>query len=162
MPKYDAPNPNRIRRAKAVAKSQELLGHQGTVRMYAFGVGGPEPERSKLYLVAGVVGCIVVSALLGAVIVPGILGVALVRRWINPPRGVGIANEGVLVTNESFWNARPTEVITLVGHDALGAVIDSTKSHVRLQLGPELVWLRRAELDILNAARQGMYTQAVA
>jgi hypothetical protein len=160
--KYDAPNPNRARRSKAIAKSQQLLGNQGTVRMYAFAVGGPEPERSKLYILGGVVGCVLVSALLGAVIVPGVLGVALVRWWINPPRGVGLANEGVFVTKESFWNARPAEIVTLVGHDALATIIDSTKSHVRVQLGPEPVWLRRTELEILNNARQGIPAQPVA
>jgi hypothetical protein len=154
MARNDFPKPMAKRRAKAVTKTQTLLGAQGTCRMYGFGVVGPEPQRSWLLIVAAAVGVAVVfGLLLGELVFPGWVGIGILRLVINNPRGVGVADQGVIVTRESVWNAAPTRIVVLLPHDVLLAQSGATKSHVRLQLGAEQVWLRRKEYDILLAAR---------
>lgn len=141
------------RRAKSVAKTQSLLGAQGTCRMYGFGVVGPDPQRSWLIVVGAAIGVAVFLGLLvGALVVPGWVGIGILRLAINNPRGVGVADEGVVVTRESVWNASPTSIVVLLPLDALSAQVGATKSHVRLQLGAEQIWLRRKEHEILVAA----------
>jgi hypothetical protein len=153
MARSDYPNPMRARRAKSVAKTQDLLGTQGTCRMYGFGVKGPEPTRSWLLIVGVTIGAVVVIAIAtGIVIVPGLVGLAIARCAINTPRGVAVADQGLLVTRESLWNASPKAVTERLPFDGLFVEIGSTKSHVRVQLGREQIWLRRNEHEILTAA----------
>jgi hypothetical protein len=153
MARSNFPKPMAARRAKGVAKTQSLLGGQGTCRMYGFGVIGPDPQRSWLMVIGAAIGvAVILGLLLGALVVPGWLGIGILRLAINNPRGVGIADEGVVVTRESVWNARPTSIVVLLPLDSLFAQIGATKSHVRLQLGAEQVWLRRKEHEILVAA----------
>jgi hypothetical protein len=161
MARNNFPKPMAARRAKGVAKTQELLGGQGTCRMYAFGVTGPEPRRSWWFIVGGLIAvCVVIAVTTGRLIAPGILGVGLLRLAVNTPRGVGVADEGVVVTRESFWNARPVSIVVLLSLDALFAQVGATKSHVRLQLGAEQIWLRRKEHEILVAAVRPTVTPA--
>jgi hypothetical protein len=149
------PKPLAARRAKSVAKTQSLLGAQGTCRMYGFGVVGPDPQRSWLMVIGAAVGiAVILGFLLGALVVPGWVGIGILRLAINNPRGVGVADEGVIVTRESVWNARPVSIVVLLPLDSLLAQIGATKSHVRLQLGAEQVWLRRKEYEILVAAER--------
>jgi hypothetical protein len=153
MTRTDFPKPMRARRAKAVAKTQTLLGGQGTCRMYGFGVTGPDPQRSWLMIVGGAIAVVVFLVLaIRALVVPGWLAIGLLRWAINTPRGVGVADEGIVVTRESLWNAQPTSVVVLLPLDTLFAQTAATKSHVRVRLGTEDIWLRRAEYDILLAA----------
>jgi hypothetical protein len=141
------------RRAKSVAKTQTLLGGQGTCRMYGFGVVGPDPQRSWLIVVGAAVGiALILGLVLGALVLPGWLLIGVLRLAINNPRGVGVADQGVIVTRESLWNASPTSIVVLLPLDVLSAQVDATKSHVRLQLGAEQIWLRRNEYEILVAA----------
>jgi hypothetical protein len=153
MARSTFPKPMAARREKGVAKTQSLLGGQGTCRMYGFGVIGPDPQRSWLMVIGAAIGvAVILSLLLGALIVPGWIGIGILRLAFNNPRGVGVADEGVIVTRESLWNARPTSIVVLLPLESLFAQIGATKSHVRLQLGTEQVWLRRKELAILVAA----------
>jgi hypothetical protein len=144
------PNPMRVRRAKAVAKTEYLLDGHGACRMYAFGVSGPDPQRSWLWIAAGVIGvCIALAVVTGPVLLPGLLAIALPRWSVNPPRGVGIEDKGVVVVREHLWNARPASIAALVPRDSLFSVTATTRSHVRVQLGFESIWLRRTEHNIL-------------
>jgi hypothetical protein len=149
------PKPSAKRRAKAVAKTQSLLGIQGTCRMYGFGVTGPDPTRSWWVVLGAVLGVVAVfGILLGALVVPGWLMITFLRQGINNPRGVAVADQGLIVTRESVWNAMPRSIVVLLPMDALGAQIGATKSHVRLQLGAEQIWLRRNEYQILLTVAQ--------
>jgi hypothetical protein len=153
MARSNFPKPSAARRAKGVAKTQTLLAGQGTCRMYGFGVVGPDPQRSWFVVVGAAIGIgVILSLLVGALVVPGWVGIGILRLAINNPRGVAVADEGVVVTRESVWNARPTRIEALLPLDSLFAQIGATKSHVRLQLGAEQVWLRRKEHEILVAA----------
>ena len=62
------------------------------------------------------------------------------------------ADQGLVVTRESIWNANPKSVVALLPPDALNARIASTRTHVLVELGPDRVWLRRNEHNILLAA----------
>jgi hypothetical protein len=147
------PKPLAGRRAKAVAKSQSLLASHGVCRMYGFGVTGPDPNRSWLWIAGGAIGaCVLLMLATGAVLVPGFLLIAGVRWGINTPRGVLVADQGIAVTRESFWNARPTSVIVLLPFDPLFLITEATGSHVRVQLGIEHIWLRRREHEIVTTA----------
>ncbi|HTD49695.1 MAG TPA: hypothetical protein VK771_03800, partial [Acidimicrobiia bacterium] len=149
------PKPLAARRAKAVVKTQALLGGQGTCRMYGFGVTGPDPQRSLLWMIGGAVGfCVVLAVLTGIILFPGLLGIAVARWVINTPRVVAVADEGIVVTKESPVDARPREILGRFPLDQIFVVIAKTTSHVCLQLGAERVWLRRKEHDILVSAAQ--------
>jgi hypothetical protein len=153
MTRSNFPKPLAARRAKGVAKTQTLLAGQGTCRMYGFGVVGPDPQRSWFLIVGAAIGIgVMLSLLVGGLVIPGGIGIAILRLAINNPRGVGVADQGVIVTRESVWNASPTRIEVLLPLDSLFAQIGATKSHVRLQLGAEQVWLRRKEHEILVAA----------
>ena len=153
MSRSNFPKPMAARRAKSVAKTQSLLGNQGTCRMYGFGVVGPDPQRSWLIIIGGAVGvAVILGVLLHVLVIPGWVAIGILRLVINNPRGVGVADQGVVVTRESVWNASPTSIVVLLPLDALSAQIGATKSHVRLQLGAEQIWLRRKEYEILVAA----------
>jgi hypothetical protein len=116
--------------------------------MYGFGVTGPDPQRSLL--------CMVVVGLL---LLPSLLLLAIIRSSVNPPRGVGVADQGLVVTRESAWDARPKSIVTLTSCDPLFHPVRSTRSHVCVQLGTERIWLRRNEHEILLAAAD-LATQA--
>ena len=155
----DYPKPMRARRTKAVAKIQTLVGEQGTCRMYGFGVVGPEPTRSWLWIVGATIALVVLLVLTtGVLLVPGVIGLGVVRWVVNRPRGVGVADQGIVVTHESFWNASPTSIVVFLPLDALSVETASTRSHVRLRLGAEQVWLRRNEYDLLIAAKDSART----
>jgi len=153
MPPNNFPKPMAKLRGKAVAKTQTLLGAQGTCRMYGFGVTGPDPTRSWWAVLGAAVGVVVVlGLLLGALVVPGWAAIWFLRQMINNPRGVAVADQGLIVTRESVWNASPRSIVVLLPIDALGAHIGATKTHLRLQLGAEQIWLRRTEYEILMTA----------
>jgi len=155
MASRDYPNPMRARRAKAVAKTQKLIGNQGTCRMYGFGVSGPNPSRSWIWIIGGSIAfCVAVAVMTGVAIVPGLLLLYFVRWSVNQPRGVCSADQGLVVTRESIWNANPKSVVALLPPDALNARIASTRTHVLVELGPDRVWLRRNEHNILLAATE--------
>ena len=129
--------------------------------MYGFGVTGPDPQQSRLWMIGGAVGiCVLLAIATGVVLVPGLLLIAGVRRAINPPRGVGVADQGIVVTKESFWNARPTDILAMLPLDQLFFVTSSTATHVCVQLGTELVWLRRKEHEILASTAQAARSRA--
>jgi hypothetical protein len=149
------------RRRKAVAKIQTYLGSEGTCRMYGFGVVGPEPRRSMLLIVGGVVAfCLGILVLTGVVIYPGLLALYIVRRVVNTPRGVAIADQGVAVAGESVWNAKPTGIVARFPLEQIYAVVGQTNTHVCIQLGNDQVWLRRKEHEILVAAVQTVRAQS--
>jgi hypothetical protein len=149
------------RRAKAVAKIQNLLGSEGTCRMYGFGVVGPEPRRSMFVIVGSVVAfCVGIAVLTGVVIFPGLLALYIVRWVVNTPRGVAIADQGVAVTSESMWNAKPTGIVARFPLEQIYAVAGQTTTHVCVQFGNDQVWLRRKEHEILVAAVQTVRMQS--
>jgi hypothetical protein len=148
------------RRKKSVAKVQKLLGSGGTIRMYGFGVGGPEPRRSMYIIVGSVVaGCLALLVLTGVLVFPGILALYIIRWVVNTPRGVAVADQGVAVTKESFINAQPTEIITRLPLEQIYAVVAQTNTHVCVQLGDDQIWLRRKEHEILVGAVQSLRMQ---
>jgi hypothetical protein len=123
--------------------------------MYGSGVTGPDPQQSRLWMIGGAVGfCVLLAIATGVVLVPGLVLIAGARWAINQPRGVGVADQGIVVTKESFWNARPTAVLAKLPLDQLFFVAGSTATHLCVQLGTEHVWLRRKEHEILAAAAQ--------
>jgi len=128
--------------------------------MYGFGVIGPDPRRSWFLIAGGAIVMVVFLAVAtGALVVPGWVGIGLLRWAINTPRGVGVADQGVFVTRESFWNARPKSIVARLPFDSLWVTTGSTKTHTRVQLGSEQIWLRRSEHEILVAAANSAFTQ---
>ncbi len=123
--------------------------------MYGFGVIGPDPQRSLLWMIGGVV-CfsIALAALTGVIVIPGVLVFAFVRWQINAPRGVAVTDQGIVITKESPFDARPRQILGWVALDQIAVVVARTRSHVCVQLGPEAVWLRHKEHQILGVAAQ--------
>lgn len=156
------PKPMAARRAKAVGRTQPLLARQATCRMYGFGVAGPEPQRSLLWLIGGAV-CfsVVLAAFTGIVLIPGLLAFAIARRAINPPRGVAITDRDIAVTRETAFDARPNRIVGNAPLDQVFVVVASTRSHVCVRLGADPIWLRRREHEILVTAAQAAHPQTV-
>ena len=123
--------------------------------MYGFGVIGPDPTTSWFVIVGVTIAAVALFAVAtGVVIIPGIVGLAIARCVVNTPRGIAITDHGVHVTHESVWNASPKSVSECMPFDGLFAEVGSTRSHVRVQLGSEQIWLRRTEHAILTTAAQ--------
>jgi hypothetical protein len=145
-------------RRKGTASAQKLLEPGTTIQAYSVGVTGPYP----LYTVVGVLGGAVVvytafAVLVGLVVGPGGILLAVIGYRINGQRAVVVADKGVALLRRSLWTSRPDRVIALLPPGVVShAVAEKRGSRVRIQLGPEHVWLHEKEHRRLLAAAAGI------
>src|SRR3954447_3639444 len=150
---------NRTRR-KGTAAAVKLLEPGTTIQAYAVGVTGPYP----LYTALGVIGLAVaiyvtVLLLFGLLIGPGAIVLAAIGYRVNGPRAIVIADKGVALLRRNLWTSKPDQVLALlppgvVTHD----VAERRGTRVRIQLGPEHIWLHEREHRVLLAAAAGIPT----
>jgi hypothetical protein len=141
-------------RRKAIQAVERLVEPGAVVAAYAPGRTGPEPVRSVVGLLAGAIGVsVVIAVLTGVILIPGVLLLLVAYYVINGPRGIALANGGVVLVGRSLWTDRPNKVLTHVPYQAIASVTEDTGSRVRLNLGVEQIWVLRKEYErILMAA----------
>src|SRR4051812_11417662 len=150
---------NRTRR-KGTAAALKLLEPGTTIQAYAVGVAGPYP----LYTALGVIGVAVaiyvtVLGVFGMLIRPGAIVLPAIGYRVNGPRAGVMADKGVALLRRSIWNAKPDRVLALLPPGVVThEVVERRGPRVRIQLGPELVWLHEREHRILLAAAAGIPT----
>ena len=139
-------------RAKSSAKAQALLG-EGTITGYAFGETGPNPSHTILALIAGAVAIFAITfALFRTGIIVGALIVYAIKFYVNPPRGIAIADRGVALLKRGYWTVQPNQLLAKLPHDAANNVVQQSGSRVLVDFGIEKVWVTKKEYAHLQAA----------
>jgi hypothetical protein len=147
-------------RRKGTAAAQKLLEPGTEIRAYSVGVTGPYP----LYTVLGVLGLAVaiyasLALLFGMVLGPGGVLLAVIGYSINGPRAVVVADKGVALLRRSLWTSKPDRVLALLPPGVVShAVAEKRGPRVRIELGPEHVWMHEREHRRLLAAAAGIPT----
>ena len=147
-------------RRRGTAAALKLLEPGTTVQAYAVGVTGPYP----MYTVLGMLGIAVgiytfMAVVFGLVLGPGGVLLAAVGYGINGPRAVVLADKGVALLRRSVWTSKPDQVLALLPPGVVThAVAEKRGTRVRIQLGPEHVWLHEREHRQLLAAAAGIPT----
>ena len=144
---------------KKLASARKLVGPSMEVVAYGSGKGHTRGTKTLLCLgIAYVVAFIAVQIVLGRFLIPGVLLILVVYYLIRPLRGIAITPFGVLVMHESMANGQPTQVLFVAPRDALGAFDEHLegRGHVRVQIGPELIRVKRDVYESLVLAIQNL------
>jgi hypothetical protein len=150
---------DRMRR-KGTAAAQKLLEPGTEIRAYGAGVTGPYP----LYTMFAVLGIAVViyaalALLFGMILGPGGVVLIAIGYSINGPRAVVIADKGVALLRRSVWTSKPDRVLALLPPGVVSHAVDEKRGpRVKIQLGPEHVWMHEREHRRLLAAAAGIPT----
>lgn len=138
-------------RRKGLKKSQRLIT-DATATWYSVGRTGPNPMLAGLGLVgASLVLCLVIVVATGALVLVGALPLLVIFHFLCPPRALVVCDRGIALTGRSLLNGSPTSVIARF---SIGDLRPTTSEvgRVRIDLGPEHVWLSTAEEQQLRAA----------
>ena len=130
-----------------------MLMGEGTVLGYAYGETGPNPTVTIFGLIAGALVIFGITfALFRTGIIVGFLVIYAIRYYVNPPRGIAIADRGVALLKRGFWNAQPNQLVAKLPHDITNNVVQQTGGRVLLDLGVEKVWVTKKEYAQLQSA----------
>jgi len=137
-------------RTKGLARSQELLGPGVHAQHYGIGLTGPDPRRTRIWIViVFAVMAFVTLVLVRIGIVPGALLVMIVYWSIDKPTAVVTSGQVAHVLERSFWNGRPSRVLVTLPTTELvapHATVEGSFVHV-----PGLrLWLKRGEYEALG------------
>jgi hypothetical protein len=138
-------------RRKGLEKSQRLIT-DATATWYSVGRTGPNSMLAGLALVGGSLGlCLVILVATGALVIVGALPLLVIFHFLCPPRALVVCDRGVALTGRSLLNGTPTSVI---GRYSISDLRPTTSAagRVRIDVGPEHVWLPTAEEQQLRAA----------
>jgi hypothetical protein len=139
---------------RGLEATKALLGPATNVRAYAFGRAHARMTNGAWGLIA-IFGTafVVVLIALQTILIPGVLLVLVLYGMVRPRRGVAVTDDGVVVMALSGWNGTPRHVIDTQPHAALRAGIRGANgSKVNVQLGSDLITLKRADFESLLAA----------
>ncbi|MBX3313377.1 MAG: hypothetical protein KF906_03575 [Actinobacteria bacterium] len=137
-------------RDKARTKAGELLGVPVATIVPAR--SGVHPLGSAAIAAGGAIAVAVATAVIfGTVMFPGVVVIIVAVHAMSPHRMIAVCDQGFALLKRSGFNGRPSAVVGLFGFDQLvpGAV---TSSHARYHLGPEELWIPKAELANLSPA----------
>jgi hypothetical protein len=133
---------------------RKLLGPESEVLTFAFGRAHARMTNGAWVMIAifGTAFVIVLVAL-KTILVPGVLLVWILYNMIRPRRGVAVTSSGVAVTELSGWSGAPKRVRETLPPGALQVGIrNATGSKVDVQLGADLITVKRAGFEALAAA----------
>jgi hypothetical protein len=133
---------------------RKLLGPETDVSAFAYGRGHARMTNGAWSLIAifGTAFVIVLVAL-KTILVPGVILVWALYGMVRPRRGVAVADSRVVVAMLSGWNGAPKHLIDTLPADTLRTGIRSaTGNKVSVQLGGDLITIKRADFQALVAA----------
>jgi hypothetical protein len=133
---------------------QKLLGPGEEVSSFAFGRAHARMTSGAWSLIAifGTLFVIVLVAL-KTILLPGVLLIWILYGMVRPRRGVAVARSGIVVAALSGWNGAPKHLTAVLPPDALRSGIrNATGSKVDVQLGDDLITLKRQDFESLLAA----------
>jgi hypothetical protein len=132
----------------------KLLGPGTEVLTFAFGRAHARMTNGAWVLIAifGTAFVIVLVAI-KTVLIPGVLLILILFNMVRPRRGVAVTSSGIVVTELSGWNGSPRGVMETLPSGALRAGIrNATGSKVDVQLGADLITVKRSDFEALVAA----------
>jgi hypothetical protein len=140
---------------KKLASARKVVGASTEVVDYRSGKGHTRATKTLLYLGLGyIVALLAVQIFIGRLLIPGVLLILVVYYLVRPLRGVAVSPFGAVVMHESMMNGQPTKVLFVAPPDALGSSDEHLegKTHVRVQIGSELIRLKRDDYESLVLA----------
>ncbi len=147
------------REGKKLASARSVAGPSVDVVAYGSGIGHSRATAALVLLGLGY-GAVLLTLLVvvGRFLLPGVLLLLAAYYLVRPLRGVAVTQVGILVMQEGMMNERPARVLYLAPPDALGPFdehLEGTR-HVRVQIGPELIRMRRSVYESLVLAVQDL------
>jgi hypothetical protein len=133
---------------------RKLVGPGDEVTAFAFGRAHARMTTGAWSLIAvfGTLFVIVLVAL-KTILIPGAVLIWIPYGMVRPRRGVAVARSGIIVAALSGWNGAPKHVTAILPPDALrGGIRNATGSKVDVQLGDDLITLKRQDFESLLAA----------
>jgi hypothetical protein len=133
---------------------RKLVGPGDEVTAFAFGRAHARMTTGAWSLIAvfGTLFVIVLVAL-KTILIPGAVLIWIPYGMVRPRRGVAVARSGIIVAALSGWNGAPKHVTAVLPPDALrGGIRNATGSKVDVQLGDDLITLKRQDFESLLAA----------
>ena len=147
------------REGKKLASARSVAGPSIEVVAYGSGIGHSRATKALLLLgLAYVVVFVALLVLVGRFLLPGILLLLGAYYLVRPLRGLAVTPLGILVMQEGMMNERPASVLYMAPRDALGPFDEHVGGarHVRVQIGPELIRMRRSVYESLVLAVQNL------
>jgi hypothetical protein len=144
---------------KKLGSARKVVGASTEIVGYWSGKGHTRAAKALLYLGIGyAVAFVAVQILLGRFLIPGVLLIVAVYYLVRPLRGIAVTPVGVLVLHESMMNGQPSRVLFVAPPGALGPLDEHLegKRHVRVQIGSELIRLKRDDYQSLLLATQNL------
>lgn len=145
--------PSTRSRQKGAAAAARLLDPGTTPREYVVGHAHARLTTGAIVAISVFSFVFLVALAMGYIIIPGGLLLIFVYQSVRPPRAIVVADQGLAVLNRSWFNGRPSKVVTLVGHPAFpvsSAV--RTGNKVTFPLGDERIACSGKEYERLLAA----------
>jgi hypothetical protein len=142
------------RQRRALEATRELLGAGTEVRRIATGRAHARMTNGVWALI-GVFGAafLFVLIVLHAVLIPGVLLVLILYGMVRPGRAVAVTDGAVLVLTLSGWNGKPNGILeTLAPGSLRQGIRPANGGKVNVQLGSDLISLKRPDLEALVAA----------
>ncbi len=139
-------------RNKRLSQSQRFLGGQGTARAYGVGEIGPDPRRTLVFILCGVVAVAFLSFVIYSVIVfPGVFLIWAVYVAVERSTCVVVTDGGVALLARSEFNGRPRKLVATLPPGILSEP-NIQRSGRYVHLPTYGLWLRKKEYDHLTSA----------
>jgi hypothetical protein len=100
---------------------------------------------------AFVVFSIVVAMATGTIVFPGLLLFAGIHHYLCPPRALVVCDQGIALVTRSFLTSRANGVVSRSHLTAIRPT-EVVAGQVRIDVGPDHIWLTKAEESSFRAA----------
>ena len=140
------------RQRQALKAARKVLGEATDVRAVAAGRAQPRMTDGAIIMVLVFVTAFLVALANGIFLLPGVLIGALFYATIRPMRGIAVTGADVVLMRMSWINGKPDAALTHAPIAVLGANGGHSGTTVPVQVGTDIVKLRRSAYDQLVAA----------
>ncbi len=147
-------------RDKRLCQSQRFLRGIGTARAYGVGEIGPDPRRTRFFILSAVVAVALVAFVFySSIVFPGLFLIWAVYVAVERSTCVVVTDEGLAILARSEFNGRPRKFVALLPSEVLAdPTIERSGRYVHLPTYS--LWLREKEHAVLTRALLTAHTSA--
>ncbi len=142
---------SRHTRAKGTKRARRVLGPDAQILEYSAGVVGPDPRKTRAYIIVGEFAVLALSLLLlHAGIAPGALIFILIYNAVDKPTAVVRLPQGVVLLNRNWLTGSPHSHAGTLTLDQINEAAGETSGSY-VYVAAAKLWLKQSEFVRLTS-----------